>query len=265
MRTGSSLRIGFIGNGGVTCSVRDALAATAGFEHEVTGILSRSPGVNGGPEVLSAAALLATRPDIVIECASHEAVRSHGEDILRAGVPLMLVSTGVLADTAFYDRLVVAAGLGETRIILAAGAMAGIEALAAARVGGLTSVRYIGSKPPLAWQGTPAEQCVDLGALDRPFTFFRGSAREAALAYPKNSNVCATIALAGVGFDATEVELCADPTAPRNVHRLVFEGADGSFDIHIVGKPSPSNPKTSALTAHSIARLLTGMVSPVVI
>lgn len=262
---GLPLRIGFIGNGGITRSVRDALSDEAGIDHVVTGILARSSYTYDDPVLVSLDHLIASAPDVVIECAGHGAVSDYAEAILSAGIPLVLVSIGALADGALHDRLVAAARAGGTRIILASGAMAGIEALAAAKVGGLTRVRYIGSKPPLAWMGTPAEHLIDLGALKEAHIFFRGTAREAALAYPKNSNVCATIALAGLGFDATEVELRADPAAPKNVHRLIFEGADGAFDIHIVGEPSRTNPKTSALTAHSIARLLNGMVAPLVI
>lgn len=117
----------------------------------------------------------------------------------------------------------------------------------------------------MAWVGTPAEKLVDLSNLQAPATFYVGNARQAALEYPKNSNVAATIALAGIGFDQTEVELVADPNVAKNVHELMFEGGDGRFEISICGEPSRANPKTSALTAHSIARLLSGMASPIVI
>lgn len=230
----------------------------------VTGVLSRPHAADDVP-AQSIEDLLATKPDVVVECAGHKAVVEFGAQVLSAGIPLLIVSIGSLADEVLLTRLRTAADAGHTRIILAAGAMAGIDALSAARLGGLTRVRYTGRKPPFAWRDTPAEELIDLDALDGPTTFYRGTAREAALAYPKNSNVAATIALAGLGFDATEVELVADPATTKNVHELMFEGADGRFDITICGEPSKANPKTSALTAHSIARLLCGMTSPLVI
>lgn len=261
----ATLQIGFIGNGGITRSVREALTDAAGIQHRVVAILARSSPATDVPLLADVSDLIAAAPSVIIECAGHGAVREYGEHILRAGIPLILVSTGALADAALHDRLIDAARTGGARIVLASGAMGGIDALSAARIGGLTHVRYVGSKPPLAWRGTPAEDLVDLETLASAETFFRGTAREAALAYPKNSNVCATIALAGLGFDRTEVELRADPGVTKNIHHLSFAGADGQFAIDIVGEPSPTNPKTSALTAHSIARLVIGMASPVMI
>ncbi|OAN56532.1 aspartate dehydrogenase [Sphingobium sp. TCM1] len=265
MAARAPIRIAFIGDGGISRSVRETLAET-GTPFTVSAILShRTEGQGIEQGVGTLAALLETRPDLVVECAGHGAVIAHAATILEAGVPLMIVSIGSLADADLLARLRQAAEAGNSRIILAAGAMAGIDALSAARLGGLSRVVYRGRKPPAAWCGTPAEQLFDLDNLDMPKIFYRGSAREAALTYPKNSNVAATIALAGIGFDRTEVELVADPTVEKNIHELMFEGEDGRFDITICGAPSKANPKTSALTAHSIARLIAGMASPIVI
>lgn len=247
------LRIGFIGDGGISRATRAALGP--GFE--TCAVLDRSERVTDGVGVVgSLADLIATRPDVVVECAGHQAVHDHAEMILLAGIPLVVVSIGSLADPALEQRLRDAAGRGRTRMIFPAGAIGGMDALAAARLGGLTTVRYRACKPALAWRGTPAEETLALNDLTAATSFFHGSAREAALRFPKNSNVAATVALNGIGFDATEVELVADPNSTRNIHEIIFEGRDGACRFEIEGNPSPENPKTSMLTAHSVARSL---------
>ena len=55
------------------------------------------------------------------------------------------------------------------------------------------------------------------------------------------------------------------PDAPGNVHEIEAEGAAGRFAIQLQGKPSRSNPKTSALAAMSVARALLNENATIVI
>ncbi len=191
-------------------------------------------------------------PDLAAECAGHQAVAQYGADILRRGIDLVVISIGSLSDRALYDELAQAAVDGQAKLLLPAGAVAGADALAAARVGGLTRVTYTSRKPPAAWKGTLAETEHDLATMTGETLLLEGAADEAARLYPQNANVAATIALAGAGFDQTQVRLIADPAAGGNIHQLHAEGAFGEFDIEIRGKPLPDNPKTSPLAAHSV-------------
>lgn len=204
--------------------------------------------------VTGAGAMVARRPDLVVECAGHQAVADHATAILRAGIETVIVSVGALADEDLYARVVQAAGDGNSRFTLPAGAIGGVDILSALRPSGITAVRYAGRKPPLAWAGTPAEALVDLARLTAETVIFQGSARQAATLYPKNANVAATLALAGLGWDETQVRLIADPAVSRNIHEFSVTAGAADYTIRIEGKPSADNPKTSVTTVYSVAR-----------
>ena len=217
-------------------------------------------------EVMSdLAELLAGRPDVVVECAGHGAVQSFGAVVLAAGTDMIVASVGALADAALEADLRAAAGRGGAQLTLLAGAIGGIDVLAAARLAGIADVTYTGRKPPEAWRGTPAEAAIDLGNLAIETVFFEGSAREAASAYPKNANVAATLALAGLGMDATRVRLVADPGAQANSHEFSVRSNAVDFSMTLTAKPSPLNPKTSASTVYSIARAVLNRSEAIVI
>ena len=191
-------------------------------------------------------------PDLIVECAGQGAVIDFGEEILAAGCDFMVIAIGALADDDLRARLTEAAQGTGARLTLPAGAIAGIDGLAALRLGGLDQVRYISIKPPVAWKGTPADGPYDLDAMTAKTTIFTGPARDAARLYPKNANIAAIVALAGLGLDETEIELVADPAVTDNIGRIEAEGRYGRLSVELSGHAAPNNPKTSACTALSI-------------
>jgi aspartate dehydrogenase len=220
------MRLALIGYGGIGSAIAGMLGSRYGPQ-VVVGVLTRSAKAGPWGAFASLAELLEARPNLVIECAGQDALRAYGPDVLSAGVALVPASIGALADPAFHDRLLDAAHRGRAAVIVTAGAVAGLDGLAAARLVGLDSVHYRGASPSAPDSG------------QAPGVIFSGSARDAALRFPTRANVTAAIALAGVGFDRTRVELVFDPALPAAQHEIDARGAFGELSVSLRGTLLP--------------------------
>ena len=98
--------------------------------------------------------------------------------------------------------------------------------------------------------------------LDAPLKVFEGTAREAARGFPANVNVAVALSLAGIGPDATMIEIWADPDVERNTHTIRVDSDATRFEMTIEGIPSQDNPATGMLTPLSVIATLRGLVSP---
>lgn len=262
------LRVAFVGWGAIARTVARFI------EHDPVDIVAvavRDPGAprhglpSGARLIVDPQLLAAERPDLVVEAAGRDAVEPWGLAALASGADFVVSSVSAFVDADAVDRLRHAARLTGAQVHISPGALAGVDALAAARSTGIDAVDHRIVKPPQAWVGTPAEELCDLGGLDEPTVFYRGSASRTARQFPKNANVAMTIALAGIGPDATTITLVADPSATTNRHRITASGAFGRLDVAIDNEPLPENPKTSAMAALSLVRILRNRTSPIVV
>ena len=251
-----NMNIGIIGVGAIGSYVREKLQSRG---HTIGALIVRPERVDSlgkeFPEILcvTSAEELPNGIDLMIDCGGQAALRMHGAGILRRGMNLITVSIGALADAELYDQLEQSAVDGNAKLLLSSGAIGALDCLRAARAANLHSVTCTGRKPPQGWKGSPAEERLDLDNLTGgEQVHFEGSARDAAMRYPKNANVTAAVALAGIGMDKTRVMLIADPDIDQNIHEVRATGDFGEFSFEIRGNALPENPRSSALTAMAV-------------
>jgi aspartate dehydrogenase len=256
-----TLRLALVGAGAIGGAIVQAVGRSP-VPVELVGALVANPSkprpTTPIPVFGDLAALLCQRPAVVIECAGHAALRTHGPAILEAGVDLVPSSIGLFAQDPEAARFRAAAIAGGSRIRVPSGAVAGIDALLGARLVGLDTVRYRFVMSPEAW-GHPID------ALAAPagtgVCVFRGSARDAALRFPKHANVTATLSLAGIGFERTEVELVVDPAADANRHEIDASGWFGTLSVVVHGQRIDPSSSSSRLVAGSLLQAALADVS----
>jgi aspartate dehydrogenase len=198
--------------------------------------------------------------DIVIECAPGRLVRSIVAPFVASGKTAIVLSAGALLDN---EDLIALAKQNGGQIVVPTGALIGLDAVTAAAVGTIHSVRMVTRKPVQGLAGAPyiVENNIDIERITEPLRIFEGTAREAAKGFPANLNVAVALSLAGIGPDRTRLEIWADPALTRNVHRVEVESDSARFSMSIENIPS-ENPKTGRITALSVIALLRKQRSP---
>lgn len=244
------MRVGFIGNGTLANEIARHISAVMP-DFRISGVLVREV-VDPALHTTDLEAFLRRPHDVVIECASQAALRQFGIAVLKAGFSLVPASIGALADDQFAKDLRAGAVVGKSQLRLPSGAIGGIDALAAAKHSGLEDVLYRGVMPRSSLAGFYKGHLPEHGMV------FSGSAREAVAEFPKNANLTATIALAGVGLDATRVEIHIDDSLQRNVHELHARGGFGELSMTVQGMRISEKSPSSRIVAGSLAQAALG-------
>lgn len=266
MGTTTRKHVGLIGYGAVGRDLHARLASDP--EMRFTVLLrdgsGSDAGVAGAAIVRTLDQLIAANPELVVEAAGQGAVVELVPALIEAGIDVVVASSGALGDGELLGRLARLAGKSGARLTIPAGAIGGLDYLAALRDIAGVRVRYTSRKPVAAWTSELREAGEDPDTLSREFVLYEGSATEAARRYPRNLNAGLTVALAA-GHERTIVRVVADPAVSRNTHEITVESPVGSAAMSFANQPSPSNPKTSALTALSLAAAVRRHFEPVVI
>ncbi|MGI9295878.1 MAG: aspartate dehydrogenase [Pseudomonadales bacterium] len=210
--------------------------------------------------VLSAPELAATC-DVIVECAPTAAFMKIATPVLEAGRTLVTVSGAAILD---HPEVVELARAHGGQIILATGALLGLDAVRAAAEATIHSVTMVTRKPPRSLLKAKhiVENQIDISALSEPLKVFEGNAREGAEKFPSNVNVAAALGLAGIGPENTQLEIWADPTKTRNTHTIVVDADSARFELLIENIPTEENPGTGRITALSVIAALRALVAP---
>jgi aspartate dehydrogenase len=267
------MRVGILGGGVIARLFLEHTRREAMGQAQVVAIAGRRENSRGKSlalefgvsYVIGADALIAARPEVVIEAASHAAVRDHAETLLSSGIAVIVLSAGALCDDALRERLEHAAARHRALLYVPSGGIGGLDALKAACAAGVDEVSIVVTKPPAAWKGIPYVEHarVDLDRLEAPVTLFEGSAREGVPHFPANVNIAAVLSLAGVGFDRTRLKVVADPALKFNTHFISIRGRTGNIELRFESVPSPDNPKTAMLACFSALAAFREFASPV--
>jgi aspartate dehydrogenase len=267
------MRIALLGGGTIARLILEHVKAGSLSGIDVVAVSGRAEGsraealarAHGVPFVVGRAALLASRPQAVVEAASHEALQEHLVGILEAGVSVVVLSAGALANDALREAAEQAARRSGALLYVPSGGIGGLDALKAACIAGVDSVSIRVAKPPAAWKNIPYVDALalDLDALRGPRVLYDGPARSGVPHFPQNVNIAAVLSLAGIGFDRTRLEVVADPALSRNTHTIRVAGKSGNFTVVLENVPSPDNPKTAWLACYSALAALQALSSGV--
>jgi aspartate dehydrogenase len=198
--------------------------------------------------------------DLVIECAPASLLPAIAEPFLRAGKSVLVLSVGAIL---VNEHLIELARKHGGQLVVPTGALLGLDAVAAAAEGTIHSVRMVTRKPVRGLAGAPylAEHNIRIEDITAPLRIFDGTPRDAAVGFPANLNVAVALSLAGIGPDKTTLEIWADPSLERNVHRIEVVADSASFSMQIENVPS-DNPRTGRITALSVISYLRKLGAP---
>lgn len=192
--------------------------------------------------------VLGARPlDLIVETAHADVVKELWP-LMTSGADLMISSVTSLSDFEFRNGMEHEAKKRAIRVYLPHGAILGLDGLRDGRAL-LESVVITTTKHPK-----------NLGMPDSKITqaevIFKGSTLEACKKFPRNVNVHAAIALAGLGFDNTQSVVVADPNTNKMQHRIEVKGQGLNWNLEIesfsagavTGSYTPASLYNSLLT-----------------
>lgn len=162
--------------------------------------------------------------ELIVECATADVLKADITEILTY-CDLLMFSVTAFCDESFEQQALELCARHGRHIYLPHGAILGLDGLYDARPL-LREVRITTTKSPKSLGLPDGERAV----------VYEGPTREACRKFPRNVNVHATVALAGIGFDRTFSSIIADPLVTTNSHLIEVLGEGIHFSIQKIGR-----------------------------
>lgn len=216
-------RVGIIGAGSIGRAIFDWLrqSGLARVDYLLVADAAKPRDFDPGETLLldDRDAALDRRADLVIEAAMARNVRDMAPAALAQG-DFMAFSCTALADPATEAAIAAAMQASGRRLFVPHGAVLGLDGIADGR-SLLERVTITTTKSGKSL-GLPE---------DSDGLVFEGPTRGICAAFPRNVNVHAAVALAGLGFDRTVSRLIARPGLTENIHRIEVQGRGFEWGI----------------------------------
>ena len=179
--------------------------------------------------------LLASKPKVVVEAASQQAVKDYYEKIV--GSKHRLNCNEHRRTFRFKHRY--------PKVHFPSGAIGGLDALSRAALAGIDEVTLTSRKNPKALGKTNTEEEI----------VYEGYAEEAARQFPREMNVAATLALT-VKPAKVKVQVVSDPKVKRNTHEIHVKWRYGEMTMRFANDPTQTIHIPARLAAWSAIKLL---------
>lgn len=266
------LKIGIIGCGAIGSSLAEAivkelsgkatLVALYDRDAEKAKKLSLRVSKNKSRTVRNCAQLI-RKSNLVIESAQVSSAWDIARCALVNGRDIMIMSVGGIIDR--IQQLSHLARRHNSRVYIPSGAISGIDALKAAKIGKIKKVTLTTRKNPESFKGVKfvEDKKIQLHTIKKDMVLFSGPARRAVKYFPQNINVAAVLSIAGIGQDKTYVKIIASPSAKKNIHEIQIESHAGKIFTRTENNVHPDNPKTSYLAVLAARATLKQILEPV--
>lgn len=179
---------------------------------------------------------LLRRTSLVVECATADVLKANAKGILK-NCDLMPFSLTAFSDPEFAAEAEALCRENGTRMFFPHGAILGLD--------GIFDGRNI-------WENVSVESVKNPKSLGRSDTdrtvVYEGRTRDVCREYPRNVNIHAAVALAGIGFDKTVSKIVSDPAADTHTHTIRVQSGAIEASVRI---SSPASGVTSLYTLHS--------------